>query len=92
MENSDKISKNKNSLITKDESEAGEIIEKFDGTPNPATPNFISNNKKKFNEDNAMEMLDLDFKDLEDWLKRECKCLKNQVSDICETIRVDKFK
>ncbi len=53
------------------------------------TPN--SNKKiveKNFTEDDAMEIIELEFQDLEDWLKRETKKLKKESYNIIDSIKV----
>jgi hypothetical protein len=53
------------------------------------TPN--SNKKiveKNFNEDDAMEIIEIEFQDLEDWLKRETKKLKKDSYNIIDSIKV----
>ena len=91
MDNSEKNYKIKKSSIKNSQSQI--FIDKLSGGP---TANSMINsniyNKSNFNEDSAMEMIDLEFKDLEEWLKIESKRLKNVASDMCETIKIDKFK
>jgi len=90
MEISDKNSIIKKSSIAKENLEEVDYSENFNGTPSSLNGNPSFNNKNKFNEDNALEMVELEFKDLEDWLKKECKRLKSEAGDICETIRIEK--
>lgn len=44
--------------------------------------------EKNFNEDDAMEIIEIEFQDLEDWLKRETKKLKKDSYNIIDSIKV----
>jgi hypothetical protein len=42
----------------------------------------------KLNEDIAMEIINIEFKDLEDWLKKEMKTLKGESFDIIDSLKL----
>lgn len=75
---------------SRDFNEQNDIMNKLSGVPKSNTPHTskYSEKKSKFNEDHALELIDQEFKDLEDWLKREAKRLKSDCADICETIKI----
>jgi hypothetical protein len=56
------------------------------------TKNTPASNKKIvekiFNEDDAMEIIEIEFQDLEDWLKREMKKLKKDSYNIIDCLKV----
>jgi hypothetical protein len=50
-----------------------------------------SNKKEnKFTEDEAMDIVDVEFQELEDWMKKEMKNLKQDAYDIVDCLKVNK--
>ncbi len=50
-----------------------------------------ANNHKKennFTDDNAMEIVDIEFRDLEDWIKKETRKLKKDSFGIIDCLKV----
>jgi hypothetical protein len=50
----------------------------------------VANSKKiaKLNEDITLEIINLEFKEVEEWVKREIKSLKYESSDIIDSLKL----
>ena len=59
---------------------------------NKETRNSDFKNEVKFNEDDAMEIISIEFQELQDWIKEEIKILKQDSYDIVECLKVNKSK
>jgi hypothetical protein len=56
----------------------------------PAADNKSNKKENKFNEDDAMDILDVEFQELEDWMKKEIKILKQDAFEIVDCLKVNK--
>jgi hypothetical protein len=57
---------------------------------NPVADNKSNKKENKFNEDDAMDIVDVEFQELEDWIKKEIKILKQDAFEIVDCLKVNK--
>ena len=48
--------------------------------------------KNTYNEDDAMEIVDIEFQELESWMKKEIRSLKDYSYDIVDCLKVNRMK
>lgn len=55
---------------------------------NKEQPRTPKNTSTKFNGDLAIEIIDLEFREVEDWLKKECKKIKYECYEITNMLKI----